>query len=160
MPFCYQYYLGHIFLLYALASSCRTPLSLLFLKLPIPSSVKRYRIFLPFFVVSSSRWEIPRAVLCCRVTFSRIVKTKSTEDFSGIPYNMTAAQLPLTNMVTNPLQTLDSRSCTLLHPWFPLCFKLSFLWATDARTTLVLSTSELLLQIASFFSEEAWWSYD
>jgi hypothetical protein len=83
-------------------------------------------------------------VMCCRV-FSRIVKGKSTEDFSGVPYNMTAAQLPLTNMVTNLLQTLDSRSCTLLHPWFPLCFKLSFMWATDARTTLFVSTSELLL---------------
>jgi hypothetical protein len=37
------------------------------------------------------------------------------EDFSGMPYNMTVAQLPLTNMVTNPLPTLDLHSLALYY---------------------------------------------
>ena len=28
------------------------------------------------------------AVLCCRATFWRIIKRKSTEEFSGVPYNV------------------------------------------------------------------------
>jgi hypothetical protein len=64
-----------------------------------------------FSLVRNSAW----AVLRCRVTFSRIVKRKSMEDFSGMPYNMIVAQLPLTNMVTNPLPTLDLHSLALYY---------------------------------------------